>query len=186
MYESNDEKHAESSKKYPQLSLSDGEFVIVDVKRHPIGLLSIWLIDLLVVGFIIVTVIFVYRQAASLGDMGVAINSDLILGVAMLVTILVLLLGYVGTIYVTNESVIQKIRTGLFASREQIIALSGIEDASYHQDGLLQYMLGYGSIRLSTIGDETTYRFNLVQNPQRELTTLNNAVEEFKTRQSAS
>jgi hypothetical protein len=125
--------------------------------------------------------------------MGVAINSDLILGVAMLVTILVLLLGYVGTIiyndnhfYVTNESVIQKIRTGLFASREQIIALSGIEDASYHQDGLLQYMLGYGSIRLSTIGDETTYRFNLVQNPQRELTTLNNAVEEFKTRQSAS
>jgi hypothetical protein len=41
-------------------------------------------------------------------------------------------------------------------------------------------MLNYGSIRLSTEGDETTYRFAYVANPRAEIAQLNNAVEAFK------
>lgn len=35
-------------------------------------------------------------------------------------------------------------------------------------------------IRLSTEGEETTYRFNYVANPKRQTAILNNAVEAFK------
>ena len=55
-----------------------------------------------------------------------------------------------------------------------------IEDASYTQRGPVQQLLNYGSIRLSTEGDETTYRFDYVSNPKEEIATLNNAVEAFK------
>jgi hypothetical protein len=82
--------------------------------------------------------------------------------------------------YLTNESVIQEIQTGLLAKHEQTVSLSNIEDASYRQHGILPSLLNYGSIRLSTEGDETTYRFQYVSNPKKEIAMLNNAVEAFK------
>lgn len=82
--------------------------------------------------------------------------------------------------YLTNESVIQEIQTSIFSHTEQTVSLMNIEDASYNQRGVLQAMFNYGSIRLSTEGDETTYRFSFVANPKQEIATLNNAVEDFK------
>src|SRR5690606_38669616 len=67
--------------------------------------------------------------------------------------------------FLTNESVIQEIQHSLFSKHEQTVSLANIEDASYRQEGILQHMFNYGSIRLSTQGDETTYRFNYVTNP---------------------
>jgi uncharacterized membrane protein YdbT with pleckstrin-like domain len=80
----------------------------------------------------------------------------------------------------TNESIIQEIQLSLFSRREQTVSLANVEDASYTQKGLLQYAFGYGSIRLSTEGDETTYRFAYVANPRDHVAELNNAVEAFK------
>jgi hypothetical protein len=82
--------------------------------------------------------------------------------------------------FLTNESVIQEIKTSLFDKHEQTVSLINIEDSSYEQRGVLQQMLNYGSIRLSTEGDETTYRFTYVANPKKEVAVLNNAVEAFK------
>ena len=55
-----------------------------------------------------------------------------------------------------------------------------IEDASYSQRGPMQTILNYGSIRLSTEGEETTYRFDYVSSPKKQIAILNNAVEAFK------
>ena len=82
--------------------------------------------------------------------------------------------------FLTNESVIQEIQRGLFSRHEQTVSLGSIEDASFEQNGLLQTMLNYGSIRLSTEGEETTYRFYFVSNPKEQIARLNNAVESFK------
>jgi hypothetical protein len=76
--------------------------------------------------------------------------------------------------------VIQEIQTSLFTKHEQTVSLVNIEDASFVQRGILQTMLNYGSIRLSTEGDETTYRFSYVANPKEQIAVLNNAVEAFK------
>ena len=40
-----------------------------------------------------------------------------------------------------------------------IIDLSSVEDASFRQENLLQSLFHYGTLRLSTVGDETTYTF---------------------------
>src|SRR5262245_21251101 len=42
--------HEESKKKYPHLNLSHGEYILIAVKRHPIGLLKIWFIGLVLIG----------------------------------------------------------------------------------------------------------------------------------------
>ena len=60
------------------------------------------------------------------------------------------------------------------------MSLLNIEDTSFSQAGPIQYLFGYGSIRLSTEGDETTYRFDYVVNPKEQVAKINNAVEAFK------
>ena len=82
--------------------------------------------------------------------------------------------------YLTNESVTSTSNTVLFSQKEQTISLANIEDASFRQHGIIQHSCNYGSLRLSTEGDETTYRFNYVANPQNQVRLLNNAVEAFK------
>ena len=82
--------------------------------------------------------------------------------------------------FLTNESVIQEIQLSVFVHKEQTVSLMNIEDASYSQKGPLQTLLNYGSIRPSTEGEETTYRFDYVANPKVQIAILNNAVEAFK------
>ncbi len=176
-------KHTISKKKYPNLNLSEGEFVISAVKRHPLGIISIW-VSVIVVSIIIMLVPLAFQPGA------IALNNQGVLfGSIILVTLLifVFLIGAVATMvyqankfFLTNESVIQHIQTTLFSQNDQIVSLANIEDTSYRQTGVLQMLFGYGSIRLSTQGDETTYRFNWVTNPKKQIDLLNNAVEAFK------
>lgn len=176
-------KHLDSKHKYPNLNLSDGEYVISAVKRHPLGLISIWL-GVVVVSGVILMIPLVFQS----GVIGLNANGALF-GSAILLALLVLvvLIGAVATMvyqanrfFLTNESVIQHIQTSLFSQNDQIVSLGNIEDASYRQVGILQMLFGYGSIRLSTQGDETTYRFSWVSNPKKQIDQLNNTVEAFK------
>ena len=80
----------------------------------------------------------------------------------------------------TNESVIQEIQESLFSRHEQTVSLGSIEDASFRKSGILQTIFDYGTIRLSTEGEETTYVFHYVHHPKRQIAILNNAIEAFK------
>ena len=183
-------KAEESHKKYSNLNLSNGEYVIAAVRRHPIGLVQIWL----------AVIIMIIAVAGSFSMFLLSDNSPLLsvfgnydaaqsatMALIALATFVALLGGLAATyiyennrFYLTNESVIQEVQTGLFRKYEQTVSLSNIEDASYAQSNPLQLILSYGSIRLSTEGDETTYRFSYVANPKKHIAMLNNAVEAFK------
>lgn len=177
--------HNESKKKYPRLNLSRGEYVLSAVRRHPIGLFKIWGIGLA----LILTFFAIYYL--SFASPGASSDLQAFAPLAVIVVAVMMLLITAGTMvatyvylanrfYLTNESVIQEIQDSLFSRHEQTVSLSNIEDASYKQGGILPVLLNYGLIRLSTEGDETTYRFSYVANPKRHIATLNNAVEAFK------
>lgn len=181
-------KHDESMRRYPHLNLSDGEFVISAIRRHPIGLFSIWAVVVVAVLIIFIGFPVLLSSGAFLGGKSLSAGAIMSGGmVLLLAAVLFVLGGIIATVvyqanrfYLTNESVIQHIQTSLFSKKDQTISLANIEDASYRLQGIIQTLLNYGSIRLSTEGDETTYRFNFVANPKREVDKLNNAVESFK------
>jgi hypothetical protein len=179
-------RHDQSVRDFPSLNLSDAEFVISAVRRHPIGLvlpvsLTIFLIALvasLVINYSIVTTALGILNPPSFAA-ALLFGSLFILLIAIGCYISVWIYTS-NRFFLTNESVIQEIQTGLFSRHEQTVSLVNIEDASFSQQGIVQLMFNYGSIRLSTEGDETTYRFNYVTNPKDQIATLNNAVEAFK------
>lgn len=179
-------RHATSIERYPSLNLSDAEYIVSAVERHPIGLAA----PVLLTGFIIAFIASIlFNFSAIMEALGVYTPPpfEMVLLAGVLLIAAVAIGGYISIwiytsnkFYLTNESVIQEIQTGLFARHEQTVSLANIEDASYYQRGILQVMFNYGSIRLSTEGDETTYRFNYVSNPKAQIAILNNAVEAFK------
>lgn len=180
------EKHERSKAKYPYLNLSEAEFVILDIKRHPIGLvLPIAVTMALLVAIFAFTTIYpsIYGPEASL----IMPPPTAMFGISLLMAALVMLGGAVALwvylqnqFFMTNESVIQEIQESLFSRHEQTVSLGSIEDASFRQSGILQTLLNYGTIRLSTEGEETTYTFRYVEDPKRQIAVLNNAIESFK------
>lgn len=178
-------KHEESQREYPFLNLTDGEFVIMSIRRHPIGLLIPVLITSLIV-VLLGSLLFLYPDMYALA--ATALPSVAVVSGVLLMTMLIVIIG--GSIavwiylqnrfYLTNESVIQEIQYGLFSRREQTVSLGSIEDASFRQSGIFAHIFNYGYMRLSTEGEETTYRFNYVEQPKEQVAIVNNAVEAFK------
>jgi hypothetical protein len=175
-------RHDDSAAAHPLLNLSKQEYIISEVQRHPIGLLAPLAIgSLLALG--VLTALFSYPLLVPNGNPTFAsllLPAILLLALIGLAVYIVVWVYQNNKFYLTNESVIQETQTTLFSHNEQTVSLSNIEDASYTQTGIFQMMLNYGSIRLSTEGDETTYRFNYVSDPKHEIALLNNAVEAFK------
>ncbi len=179
------QRHEESVKRYPQLNLSEGEYVISAVKRHWIGLVEIWGVAfLLILTLAGLLAGFLFDGGEPAGNSDIAVLGAVVLGmVSFLILVGAFVAAYVynkNRFYLTNESVIQEIQISLFNKHEQTVSLANIEDASFRKSSILQHILDYGTIRLSTEGDETTYRFSYVANPRQHIAVLNNAVEAFK------
>lgn len=178
-------RHEESKELFPWLNLSEHEYVISSVPRHSIGMWAPIAITTLASSLILSILLNYPDIAAAMGFMPGSEMLAVVIGI--LLVALFLLGGYLAIwvymhnrFFLTNESVIQEIQMSIFSKREQTVSLANIEDASFTQHGPLQSILNYGSIRLSTEGDETTYRFDYVANPRVHIATLNNAVEAFK------
>lgn len=183
-------KHEESKRLYPYLNLSEGEFVLMRIRRHPIGLL----IPVLLTGFvltILATILLLVPDMYQnrMFDQGGAdlVPAGALVGGILITMILVALVGGVAVwvylrnqFFLTNESVIQEIQHGLFSRHEQTVSLGSVEDASFKKYGVMPHLFNYGLMRLSTEGEETTYRFNFVEDPKEQVAIVNNAVEAFK------
>lgn len=178
-------RHNASCKKYPNLNLSDGEYVVKCVSRHPIGMILPVAITIATIA-VLLTALIAY-PVISMDSTGSVPYLGYITVILLCLIALVGIGGYAAvwvylrnTFYLTNESVIQEIQNSVFSRHEQTVSLGSIEDASYKQVGIAQTALNYGTIRLSTEGDETTYRFQYVDNPKEQISIINNAIESFK------
>ena len=182
-------KHQESKARYPHLHLSKHEYVIEEVRRHPIGIVSIWAIVtiLMFAAFFGLTLygVGVDDLSKSFLTNGGRLPSaaDLFPGVLIL-TAFFALGGIIATIvyngnrfYLTNESVFQFVQKSLFVTKTQVVNLINVEDASDDKVGLIQQVFNYGTLRLSTQGEETTYHFYFVSNPGRIVGMVNDAAE---------
>ncbi|MDR0398063.1 MAG: PH domain-containing protein [Candidatus Nomurabacteria bacterium] len=177
-------KHDRSLKEYPCSKLDDDEYIMISVTRHVVGLFLIWfVVGALVVALIVSIIVLLFGD----GMLKLAIADDAtsyIVIAVMAVLALAFVSGYIASnlylsnhFLVTNKKVEQHIVRGLFDQTVQTINLVMIEDISYTQSNFFEHILDYGEIRLSTIGDETTYHFSFVANPDEQVKAITKIVE---------
>ena len=168
-------RHARSKQDFPFLKLEENEYVELFITRSKKGLILIWagaLLGMLVVGAALALVINAITRGTILKAESM-VYFWLFLGGLYAVLILSGLLGskvyLANKFFVTNKRVIYYAQDSLFVKSANIIELSRIEDVSYKQSGFLDYVFNFGTLRLSTVGDETTYTFPFVDTPDDEL-----------------
>jgi hypothetical protein len=178
---------------FSRLNLSAGEKVISEMKRHPIGVLQIYISAIAVLLALLVAAGALVKFAGSKNTKDVVAGTPLnipvgaVLGIAGVLALLIIIIAAISIrvyrgnrLYLTNESVIQRLQNSLFDVREQQISLSRIDDVTFEQRGMMQQMFNYGTLRLSTEGEETTYYFHYAMNPREEAANIINAQEDFE------
>jgi hypothetical protein len=180
-------KHDRSAQLYNGLNLSECEYVIRAVRRHPIGMFWPFFVGSVFILLFLVMLSNADVISKSLAASSLALSTADVFSLALLLIAFTVAMIYVfyyvftrNRFYLTNQSIIQDIQYAMFSKREQTVSLAEVEDTSYLQSNIIQEMFNYGTIRLSTIGEEHTYKFTYVINPREYIATLNNAVEAFK------
>ena len=185
--------HERSTKDFPELQLVDGEYVVLDIRRSPLGVLFIWALFALGMILLLVTLWALLATDASMQVLGVGKEASGLLVMIDLILVLaaVLIAGVATMVYRANRLIITNRRLfhyktiSLFAKSVNVINLSSIEDASFHQAGIIDQIFQMGTIRMATVGDETTYTFKYVDTPTDELDTIGRLVHEEKEREKS-
>lgn len=180
------DKHDESVRRYAQLDLSEHEYVILSVRRHPVGMLPAMLIDFFLVAIVILAVLFFPSVAGSFGLTTLPTYATLILFGLLTCGVLLGALYVIWWVYVnnmfflTNESIIEKTQLTPFSSNVKSVGLGDVVDVSYRQTGIFQQLLDFGTVQVGTKDDEVPYIFNYVESPKKQASVLKDAVEAFK------
>jgi len=176
--------HDESVRDFPGLDLIDDEYVVLDVERHWMGRFRIWIGILLGAIVLLVAAAFFYYTDYTKVDF-----SDYLAIACVLAAILMPFAGVVflrdfdeDWLVVTNLRLIENHRQTAFATFNQEIGLDGIEDISSSQTTIFEKLFNYGTIKMSTIGNEHTYRFTFVSDPAGQTRAVRRVIAGFHER----
>ena len=181
-------QHARSAKDFPEIDLEQDEHVVLHIRRSRIGIILIWtVVALMVIALSLVLIIFAGNASENnIFSMNASALHYLRMGIFALYLVF-FFGGFVGQsiynsnqIYVTNHRLIQKSRNSLFSHSTNIIELRRIEDVSFRQTSLIDNLFHIGMLRMSTVGDETTYSMKYVDTPHDEVKTISHLVYECK------
>lgn len=171
-----------SKKQLPGIAFEKGEHLVLVIKRTKLIPLGFW------AGALICSVILIAASILVNGGSSFIFNLDTT-SRSFLLMIILIMLGtiwiatlisthvYSGNcLYVTNKRLIQNTVTSLFSSSTNVIDLIAVEDVSFKQSGIFEHLFSIGTLRMSTIGSETTYTFENVDTPTDELETITHLV----------
>ncbi len=176
-------RHARSRKDFPFLKLEDDEYVEFSFKRSRLCLMAIF--GGVATGLVVILLAFllVLLGQKTLDEMGrnfMYVILTCLIVAAMLMGLVALIVYRGNRLFITNKRAIQMVMKSPLATSVNMIDLQSIEDASFHQSGLMQKVFHYGTFRLSTIGDETTYTFPYSDISPSELKAVSKLITEAK------
>lgn len=180
-------RHARSAKDFPNIDLNEDEHVVLSMTRTKLGLIGIWLFASVVIILLTMLLVVIANNPTVSGFLD-AVGSEstkylyILIGLAYFIIILATIVSHIvyrdNKMYITNKRAIQQIRTSLFSGSTNIIDLQRIEDVSFHQKGFFDTVFNIGTLRMATVGEETTYTFPLLDTPHDEVALISKLVTE--------
>lgn len=150
--------------------MQDGEQVICEMKRHPIGIMAIYS----AIGFILIIsaiIAFIVMPQAT-ANTGSGSYTGVAAGVFGFLVLICAVYGLIVTkVYwgnkwvVTSDSVTQVNQTSLFNRESAQLSLAHVEDVTAEQNGILTHMFNYGVIKVETAGHLEKFMFLYCPNP---------------------
>jgi hypothetical protein len=146
------------------------EQTICEVKRHPIGLVGIYvmtgllMIVLAVLAFIVAPNVITSASRSEVIIIGLLVF--LVVGTVALGFVFIAHKVYWGNSWVvTSDSITEITQTSLFDKQSSQLSLGNLEDVTVEQNGILPRMLNYGLVRVETAGERSKFVFPFCPNP---------------------
>ena len=171
-----------SKNQLPGIAFEKGEHLVLVIKPTKLIPIGFW------AGAIICSILLIAASILVNGGNALIFNLDatsrsffmmiilVVLGTVWIATLISTHVYSGNRLYVTNKRLIQNIVTSLFSSSTNVIDLVAVEDVSFKKSGIFEHIFSIGTLRMSTIGSETTYTFKNVDTPTDELETITHLV----------
>jgi len=175
--------HERSVFDYPWLDLEDDEYVVIDIERSLAGKFFVWFCSIGASLFFIASALVIIFVDEVISDIAIATTCLFCVVISLLVGLAFHWVYNHNQLILTNQRVFGRVQSTLFSQRTQTLEIEHIEDVSYTQDGILPIVFDYGSLRMSTVGDEHTYSLTFVSDPANQVRVVKkvvNAVDEQK------
>lgn len=164
-----------------------GERTICEIRRHPIGVLGIYVATglLLVITAVLAFIVAPHFVHDASGGSGSATKYGalifLVVAVVSLVFAFVSNKVYWGNSWIlTSDSITQISQTSLFHRESSQLSLGNLEDVTAEQNGVLTHMLNYGLLRVETAGERSKFVFLYCPNPNYYAQQVLSARENFE------
>ena len=147
--------------------MQPGEKTISVIKRHPIGIILIYIMSIIV---LVIVALFVFwflpnlTSNSSINTLGKIALIFLIL-LSVISTFIYTIVYWGNSWILTTDSMTQVTQTSLFNRASSQLSLTDIEDVTAEQRGILQQLINYGQLRLETAGESEKYILNFCPNP---------------------
>lgn len=179
-------RHERSKKDFPMLNLEDDEYVEFAFKRARICLYLILCGTSFGVILVLLAFLLTLLGQSMIDEMGK--NFLFIILLALLASAVIIgmiaLTTYRGNrLFVTNKRVIQMVMSSLVSSSINAIDLASVEDVSFRQDGIMARLFHFGTLRLATVGDETTYTFKYSDVTSDDIKAISKMITDAKKKQ---
>lgn len=164
------------------ISLETGERIVLEIKRTKI--IPILIFAGACLASILLFALYILINAGNSFVFALDTNGRaffllviaIVLGTVWIATLISLNVYTTNKLFVTNKRLIQRVANSLFDTAMNVIDLVSVEDVSFKQAGLFEHLFEIGTLRMSTIGDETTYIFKYLDTPTDELETITHYV----------
>lgn len=172
----------ENTAQNPLHVMSPGEQIICNIKRHPIGLLGIYVMSgiLLALLFGAVGALPHFVTDLSSTDKMYAFITAIALAALIVVFAWIAIIIYNGNRWiVTSDSITQVQQTGLFRKQTSQLSLENLEDVTFEQVNLIQTLFNYGTLKAETAGEHSKFQFPFCPRPQKCAVEIIEAHEKF-------
>jgi uncharacterized membrane protein YdbT with pleckstrin-like domain len=164
--------------------MQTGERNIFEVKRHPFGMIGMY-ITAGVMLIVLAVIVFAVLPTILSGNSSQVISiGSIVLLVVLVMTGIFLAIShkvYWGNRWIlTSDSLTQISQISLFDKQSSQLSLANLEDVTVIQDGILAHMFGFGTLKAETAGERSKFMFTLCPNPTYYAQQVLNAREQFE------
>lgn len=149
------------------------EKVVCTIKKHPIGLLSIYFTGLLVtMSVIVIGVIFGgVLVGASDNEVPAGVQTAVYV-VSALIGLLALIMTYIAAyiyqhnvIIVTTDKIVQILYKNIVDRKVSQLSLGDLQDVTVDQSGIFARLFHYGTLVIETAGEQNNFSFSYAPYP---------------------
>lgn len=165
-------------------AVSEGNFEEVIIRRHPFGLVALFLE--VIIGLVVALgLVFFLLPSLLSGDAQTQANHWLALFSVIAAAFAAIFLLIATAIYhqnrwvVTDDSITQVAQIGLFNRQTSELSMANIEDVTAEQRGIIATLLGFGTLKAETAGERSNFYFIYCPRPRTYAKIILDARERF-------